>query len=102
MNQNKKQQYLYIIRPPRENFAATMTNDEVEIMRVHFAYLKQLLNDGILILAGPVVTGAMGICIFEADSEDAARKIMNNDPSVVQGLMTPQLYPYRVSLLRKK
>ncbi len=101
MSGNQRQQFVYIIKPPRDNFAATMTEDEAEIMSVHFAYLKKLLEDGVLILAGPVITGAMGICIFEAGSEEEARAIMNNDPSVVQGLMTAQLYPYRVSLLRK-
>jgi uncharacterized protein YciI len=94
-------QFLYIIRPPRDNFISTITEEESEIMSIHFAYLKQMLEDGVLILAGPVTTGEMGICIFEAESEEEAVKIMNNDPSVVKGLMTAELFPYRVSLIRK-
>ncbi|MBZ0204370.1 MAG: hypothetical protein IT281_07470 [Ignavibacteria bacterium] len=101
MSEDKKQQFVYIIRPPRNNFAETITEVEAEIMSNHFVYLRQLLEDGNLILAGPVTTGEMGICIFEANSKDEAETIMNNDPSVVQGLMTAQLYPYRVSLIRK-
>jgi uncharacterized protein len=78
-----------------------MTDEESEIMSIHFAYMKKLLEDGVLIMAGPVTTGEFGVSIFEADSEVDAMRIVNNDPAVAIGLMKPELYPYRVSLLRK-
>lgn len=41
-----------------------------------------------------------GIVIFEADSEEKAKFIMNNDPSVAEGIMKAELFPYRVALMR--
>lgn len=89
-----------IIKRPRENFIETMTEEEAEIMSKHFLYLQEKLKEGKLIIAGPVTTGEFGLSIVETESEEEARKIMNNDPAVVSGIMTPTIYPYRVSLLR--
>lgn len=89
-----------IIKRPRENFIETMTEQEAEIISKHFVYLQEMLKEGKLIIAGPVTTGEFGLSIVETDSEEEARKIMNNDPAVVSGIMTPTIYPYRVSLLR--
>ena len=41
-----------------------------------------------------------GICIFEAEDEAAARRIMENDPAVLGGVMTATLYPYKIALMR--
>lgn len=89
-----------IVKRPRENFIETMTEEEAEIMSRHFLYLQEMLKEGKLIIAGPVTTGEFGLSIVETESEEEARKIMNNDPAVVSGIMTPTIYPYRVSLLR--
>ncbi len=94
-------QFVYFIRPHRENFAETITEDEANIMGEHFGYLQELLNNGKLILAGPELTGKFGIAIFEADTEDEAKEIMINDPAVKSGIVTPELHPYRVSLIKK-
>ena len=95
-------QFIYFIRPRRENFAETMTEEEGNIMGTHFLYLKDLLSKGKLILAGPEATGKFGVTIIETETEDEAKDIMNNDPAVSSGMVTPELYPYRVSLIRAK
>lgn len=95
-------QFIYFIRPHKENFAETMTEEEGNIMGVHFEYLKDLLDKGKLILAGPETTGKFGIAVIEAESEDVARNIMMNDPAVSSGIVSPELYPFRVSLIRAK
>ena len=95
-------QFIYFIRPHKENFAETMTEEEGRVMGVHFEYLKDMLNKGKLILAGPETSGKFGIAVIETDSEDEAREIMMNDPAVMAGIVTPELYPYRVSLIRGK
>jgi uncharacterized protein YciI len=94
-------QFVCFKRPPRKDFAATMTGEESEIMSRHFAYMKQLLERGVLIVAGPVTTGEFGLSVFEAESDEDAKEIVNNDPAVACGLMKPEIFPYRVSLLRK-
>ena len=89
-----------IIKKPREYFIETMTEEEAEIMSKHFLYLKQKLREGKLIIAGPVKSGDFGLSIVETETEEEAREIINNDPAVSSGIMTPTMYPYRVSLLR--
>ncbi|NOS86319.1 MAG: hypothetical protein HOP31_14360 [Ignavibacteria bacterium] len=89
-----------IIKKPRANFIETMTEEEAEIMSEHFVYLQEKLREGKLIIAGPVTTGEFGLSVVETESEEEALEIMNNDPAVISGIMTPTIYPYRVSLLR--
>jgi uncharacterized protein YciI len=94
-------EWVYFLHPPRESFAATMTADEMAVFGEHFAYLQQLLADGVLVLAGPT-TGDVntGICVFEAEDEAAALQVMNTDPVVAGGVARGELQPFRVSLLR--
>jgi len=92
--------WIYFLHPPRENFAATLTPDEERVFGEHFGYLQELLQNGTLLLAGPTLGAAnTGLCIFVAPDEDTARRIMNNDPTIAQRVVTGELREYRVSLL---
>jgi uncharacterized protein YciI len=93
-------EWIYVIRAARDGFAAEPTEQEQTIMSDHFGYLKGLLEDGRLVLAGPALDAAFGIVVYEAEDEAAAREIMESDPSVRQGVMRASLHPYRSSLLR--
>src|SRR3954452_12523560 len=93
--------WIYFIHPPRENFAATMTDEERAVWGVDFERLQRLLADGTLILAGPTL-GAVntGIAVFEAPEEETARRIMEEVPVFVGGFARSELRPFKVSLLR--
>jgi uncharacterized protein len=93
-------EWLCIIRPPRATFMEDATPEELEIMGEHFEYLKSLLEAGKLILAGPSLEPAFGVIVLEAESEEEARRLVEADPSVAAGLQTPELHPFRASLLR--
>jgi uncharacterized protein YciI len=93
-------EFAYILKPKKENFNETGTEEDFAVMGEHFQYLKDLLNNNILILAGPELNAKFGIAIFEADNESEAKKIMVNDPCIIKGVMNAEVYPYRVSLLR--
>jgi uncharacterized protein YciI len=94
-------EWIYFIHPPRDDFAATMTDEEREAWAVHFARLQRLLAEGSLILAGPTLGHVnTGIAVFEAEDEDAARRIMEEDPAIAGGFARGELRPFRVSLLR--
>jgi uncharacterized protein YciI len=93
--------WVYFIHPPRENFAATMTEEEQAVWGVHFARLQQLLADGVLVLAGPTLGPVnTGIAVIEAPDEATAREIMNADPVIAGGYARGELREFRVSLLR--
>jgi uncharacterized protein YciI len=94
-------EWIYFLHPPRENFAQTMTAEEERVWENHFERLKLFLAQGTLVLAGPTLGATnTGITIFEAPDEEAARRIMDEDPVVAGGFARGELRPFRVSLLR--
>jgi uncharacterized protein YciI len=94
-------EWIYFLHPPRDDFAATMTEREGEMWTEHFEHLKRLVADGILVLAGPTLGSInTGIAVFEADDRAAAEAIMVSDPVVSGGYAQGELRPFRVSLLR--
>ncbi len=93
-------EWIYVIRAAREGFKSEPTEDEMAAMSDHFRYLQGLLEEGTLTLAGPALDAEFGIVVYEAADEAAARKIMEDDPSVAKGVMRASLHPYRTSLLR--
>lgn len=94
-------EWIYFIHPLRENFAATMTEAEEAVWSVHFERFKRLLAEGTIILVGPTLgTINTGIAIFEAPDEAAARRLMEEDPTIAGGFARGELRPFRVSLLR--
>jgi uncharacterized protein YciI len=94
-------EWIYFIHPPRDDFAATMTDAEKEAWGRHFVRLQALLADGTLVLAGPTLgTINTGIAVIEAPTEEAARQIMDEDPAIAEGFARGELREFRVSLLR--
>ena len=95
------EQFLTFLRPTRENFIQTFTEEESEIVGEHFAYLQGLLAEGKLIVAGRTQTDApVGICIYYADSLEQAQQIAQNDPAVVKGVFHADVHPYSVALMK--
>ena len=94
-------EWIYFIHPPRENFAATMTEEEQAVWSVHFDRFQRLLAEGVIVLVGPTLgTVNTGLAVFEAPDEAAARRIMEEDPVIAGGFATGELRPFRISLLR--
>jgi uncharacterized protein YciI len=94
-------EWIYFIHPPRDDFAATMTDAEQAAWAEHFGRLQRLLADGQLILAGPTLGSInTGLCVFEAPDEAAARQVMAEDPVIQGGFARGELRPFRISLLR--
>lgn len=94
-------EWVYFIHPPREDFAATMTTEEESVWQEHFARLQRLLDEGILVLAGPTLGRVnTGVTIFEAPDQAAALRLMEGDPVIAGGYARGELRPFRVSLLR--
>lgn len=95
--------YVYRIQPTRlAMLTEGPTPREAEIISQHFNYLKDLTDKGVAVFVGRTLTTdehTFGITIFEADSEEAAHEIMNNDPAVIAGVMRAELFPFRIVLM---
>jgi uncharacterized protein (TIGR02246 family) len=100
----KPKQFIYVLRlVPRLYDDKNWTNEDEMALSRHFARFKRAIETGELILAGRTREPGdktFGIAIFEANDEEAARKFMESDPAVVAGLMTAELHPFGVALIR--
>jgi uncharacterized protein YciI len=79
------------------------TPEEERIVGDHYSYLKKLTDEGVVILAGRTLNTdetSFGIIIFRAESEEAARCIVADDPAVRGGVMRAELFPYRIALMK--
>jgi len=95
-------QFLYRIKPTRQAMLADgPTEREASIVDRHFRYLQRLLDAGVVLMAGRTLSTderAFGIVVFTAPSEAAAADVVQDDPAVKLGVMTAELFPYRVAL----
>ncbi len=93
--------WVYFIHPPRDDFAATMTEDERSVWNEHAARMQRLYDEGAVILAGPTLGATnTGIAVIEAEDEAAARRIMEEDPAIASGIGRGELRPFVVGWLR--
>jgi uncharacterized protein YciI len=91
--------WLVILKPARPGMPEKPTEQEESVLAEHFAYLRTALGAGKLVLAGRSTDkNAVGLVIFEAPDEAAARAFMEFDPAVRHGVMLAELKPYRVAL----
>ncbi len=91
--------WLIILKPARPGMPEKPTEQEDAIVTEHFAYLRQALANGKLVLAGRSTDkNTIGLVIFDAPDEAAARAFMEFDPAVRRGVMLAELKPFRVAL----
>ncbi len=98
-------QFIYIVRPTRlQMLTEGPTSEEGAVVKRHLEYLERLAEAGVVLLAGRTQTAdekTFGLVVFRAESEEAARRIVDGDPAVAHGVMRAELYPYRVAVLGK-
>lgn len=94
-------QWLIMLSPVRDTFPGDGTPDEHAAVGRHFAYLQEALASGTLILAGRTHDEPpLGLVVFEAPDESAARQFMENDPTIAAGVFRGVLRPYAVALIK--
>lgn len=95
-------QWLYRLRPTRPDMlAAGPTEDEQRIVGAHFERLQALAADGVVQLAGRTLTDdetTFGVVILTAPDEATARLLMASDPAVAGGVMSAELFPFRIAV----
>jgi uncharacterized protein YciI len=52
----------------------------------HLAYLQSLLEEGTVVLAGPVGDGSGAMMVLRAGSEEEARRVVQDDPYTAAGV----------------
>jgi uncharacterized protein len=82
---------------------AAWTDADKASVGAHFARLREATTRGQVALAGRTNEAGdrtMGLVVFKADDATAAEGFMRDDPAVVAGVMTMEVRPYSLALLR--
>ena len=102
---SKPKQFIYVLRLVARLYdEQAWSKEDQAAVEQHFNRLKEAANRGQVIFAGRTAESldkTFGIVVFEAKDQPAASEFMNGDPAVVAGLMTAELHPFSVSLVRK-
>ena len=79
--------FVFRLQAPRPNFALDMTDEEREVMGRHAAYWQPLVENGQMVVFGPVLdsTGSWGLGVVEAEDEDEILAFAAGDPVVTTG-----------------
>lgn len=100
-----KKHFLIILRlPPRLHDDKAWTDADRAVVTAHFQRLKAATAAGQVLLAGRTPEPGdktMGLVVFTAEDEAAARAFMAGDPCVAAGVMLGELRPFGVALLGK-
>jgi len=96
--QQKQALFIGLFKAKNPEFARKGPRPEdMPLVREHLEYFQKLGADGISLVAGHTLNhdeSAFGIAIVRADSENAARKILNDVPLVRAGLLTVTVFPF--------
>ncbi|MDB4950567.1 MAG: YCII-related protein [Gemmatimonadetes bacterium] len=95
--------FLYTLHPVRTAMLTEgPTPEEQALAGQHWAYSTQLLAAGTIIFAGRTLTrdaDSFASVVIRAESEDAARAVMEDDPAVRGGVFRARLFPYQPMLM---
>ena len=102
---DEKKQFIYVLKLiPRLLNEKSWTEQDGSIVGKHFRRLQKLHQEGKIILAGRTLNetdpSQFGVVILEASTEGEARKIMEEDDAVKEKIMTAQLFPFSVALIK--
>jgi len=78
----KKYFALYLL-PTRADFAQTMTDEEKAIMQKHVGFWTNLMNQGKVLVFGPVIDPkeVYGLGIVSVDDEQEVKDMIAKDPA---------------------
>ena len=91
----EKKSFFMKLNPPRSTFMKDMTDEERTIMKNHAAYWAPYVEDGTIIVLGPVMdpNGGYGIAVATVESEEHLQRLIAKDPA--NGLNSYEVYPMR-------
>lgn len=77
--------FLFRLIPPRSTFPADITPLEGQLMQEHVVYWRDKMNQGLVIVFGPVADpkGTYGLGIIQVEDEDNPDALCANDPVVL-------------------
>ena len=92
-----KQHFFIKLNPPGASFTIDITDEERIVMHEHVNYWKPYVENGIVLVPGPVLDpkGGFGIAIIGVEDELQLKTLIANDPA--NGLNSYEIYPMRAT-----
>jgi hypothetical protein len=89
------QHYFLKLNPPRASFTLDMTTEERAVMLAHVQYWMPFIQDGTVIVLGPVADpiGGYGIAIIGVNDKSLLDRLVTDDPA--NGLCSYEIHPMR-------
>jgi uncharacterized protein YciI len=110
MSKRENHQFIYLFDPIRPELVTdpdSWTEKENRTAENHVAYLRKATDEGVVLLAGRSLDGEGPALVIldatsaeEAAAAEEARRFMENDPFVADGLFRAHLHPYRAAMVR--
>jgi uncharacterized protein YciI len=96
--QKKESKFVGVFKVTRLDFVTKGPKpEEMAVVRAHLEYWQTQINQGVCLLAGHTLNAdetAFGLAVIHADSEAAAKKILEDDPMVRAGIITVTVFPF--------
>jgi uncharacterized protein YciI len=74
--------------------------EQQDAMGAHYRYMKQLFDAGTIVDAGPTLDEPGGVVLLKATDLDAAKAIMQADPSITQQMFTGEVHSWKRTFRR--
>ena len=96
-------EFAYTVRPAFDQaFMARATPEERAVFEEHGEWLEAGYAEGRVLFAGRCYDGPFGLVILDAADEGEARRLMEQDPSVREGVQTAELFPFKTFIARER
>ena len=88
----KPTHYVVIVRPGPKWIRGKSASEQA--LLAHGRYLKEQMDKGTLVYAGPFLDDAGGLILLNVQTEADARRIAEHDPGVVEQILVPEIHPF--------
>jgi hypothetical protein len=90
-----KKHFFLKLNPPRPSFSLDMSEEEKLVMLNHVLYWQPHVDNGTVIVLGPVADpkGGYGVAVLAVKDEEELNRLVIRDPA--NGLCSYEIYPMR-------
>lgn len=92
--ETEKKTFLVIYKPGAAWLKGKSVSEQP--LKEHGKYLLGLYKSGVLRFAGPFPDDTGGAAVLEVSSEGEAKKLAEQDPAVMSGVMVYELHPWQL------
>jgi uncharacterized protein YciI len=94
----KHPMYYVFLHTPGPNWQKGVEFQEQKGVRDHIKYMRNQLDEGLLLMGGPFLDNSGGMMICKTPDSETAKSIANADPAVVSGLLNVKVRKWMVPM----